>query len=229
MADLFDTAPTWPEPLLLSIYALYPRKTGRPAAFKRITEALDRICAGEIDGSPRTPAEAIEFLRGKVDEARVQMGGREQKFIPHMTTWLHQRRYLRVTLAQAAEMPKRLKACVRVLANYPKMPGLNVLSDRVEAFLPALKAIDKALERIEENPLKAGYSKQEAGAEAYLTARTALYRDAVSTWPVNELQFVPAPARFYDELRYDHDEAAWGRRFLNGYQAEREQLQRLVN
>lgn len=229
MTDLFDTAPAWPEPLLISIYALYPRKTGRPAAFKRITEALNRICSGEIDGSPRTTAEAIEFLRSKVDEARVQMGGREQKHIPHMATWLHQRRYLRVTLAQAAEMPKRLKACVRVLANYPKMPGLNVLSDRVEAFLPALKAIDKALERIEENPLKVGYSKQESNAESYLSYRTALYRDAVSTWPVDELQYVPSPARFYDEGRYDHDEATWKRKPANGYQSERDQIQRLVN
>jgi hypothetical protein len=54
MTDLFEAPPTYPESVLLSIYNAYPRRTGRPAALKRIAEALDRICQGEIDGSPRT-------------------------------------------------------------------------------------------------------------------------------------------------------------------------------
>jgi hypothetical protein len=229
MTDLFAPPPDYPEPLLISIYKAYPRPTGRPAALKRIREALDRICAGEIDGAPRTQVEAIDFLRTKTEEARVQMGAREKKFIPHVTTWLHQRRYLRVTLAQAAEMPKRLKACVRILALYPKMPGINVLTDRVEAFLPALNAINKALESMEENPLRVGYSKEEANAEAYLMDRTALYRDSVSTWSPEELQFVPNPKRWYEEMRYEQDPAIWQRRAVNGFEQERQQLQRLVN
>jgi hypothetical protein len=229
MTELFTEPADYPESTLVSIYNAYPRHTGRPQALRRIREALNRICMGEIDGAPRTQAEAIEFLRMKTEEARVQMGAREQKFIPLMATFLHQRRYLRVTLAQAAAMPKRLKACVRILALYPKMPGINVLSDRVAAFVPALNAIDKALERMEENPLRVGYAKQEANAEAYLSARVTAYRDAVSTWPVDEMQYVPAPAKFFDEARYEHDEATWARRPVNGFEQERSQLQRLVN
>jgi len=229
MTDLFTEPADYPETVLVPIYNAYPRRTGRPQALRRIREALNRICMGEIDGAPRTQAEAIDFLRTKTEEARVQMGAREQKFIPHMTTWLHQRRYLRVTLAQAAAMPKRLKACVRILALYPKMPGINVLSDRVAAFVPALNAIDKALERMEENPLRVGYAKQEANAEVYLSERVAAYRDAVSTWPVDEMQYVPAPAKFFDEARYEHDEATWARKPVNGSEQERSQLQRLVN
>jgi hypothetical protein len=228
MTELFAPPPTYPESVLLSIYNQYPRKTGRPAALKRIAEALDRICMGEIDGSPRTTAEAIEFLRMKTEEARRQMGAREQKFIPHFATYLHQRRYLRVTPAQAAEMPKRLKACVRILALYPKMPGLQVLSDRVEAFVPALNAIDKALERIEENPLRAGFGKPEEQAEKFLTSRVALYRDAVSLWPVEELQYVPNPQKWFDEQRFNHDEATWGRQPNNGFSVERDQLKRIL-
>jgi hypothetical protein len=55
------------------------------------------------------------------------------------------------------------------------------------------------------------------------------YRDAVSTWPVDEMQYVPAPAKFFDEARYEHDEATWARKPVNGFTQEREQLQRLVN
>jgi hypothetical protein len=229
MTELFAEPADYPETVLVSIYNAYPRRTGRPQALRRIREALNRICMGEIDGAPRTQAEAIEFLRMKTEEARVQMGAREQKFIPLMATWLHQMRYLRATLAQAAAMPKRLKACVRILALYPKMPGINVLSDRVAAFVPALNAIDKALGRIEENPLKIGFACPKFGAEAYLSARVTAYRDAVSTWPVDEMQFVPAPAKFFDEARYEHDEATWARKPVNGFEQERSQLQRLVN
>ncbi len=225
---LFEPTPEIPESVLLSIYNAYPRRTGRPAALKRIREALDRICGGEIDGAPRTQAEAIEFLRTKVEEARVRMGAREQKFIPHMATWLHQRRYLRVTLAQAAEMPKRLKTCVRILALYPKMPGINVLSDRVAAFVPALNAIDKALERMEENPLRVGPVRPEERAEVYLSERTALYRDAVSTWPAEDLQFVPRPEKWYSECRYEQPEESWKKKTIVNYETERNQILRIA-
>ena len=103
------------------------------------------------------------------------------------------------------------------------------MSGPVAAFVPALNAIDKALERMEENPLRVGPVRPEERAEVYLSERTVLYRDAVSTWPAEDLQFVPRPEKWYEECRYEQPEDSWKRKPVNGYQQEREQLQRLVN
>lgn len=239
MTDLLfdELTPTYPEAVLLSIYSAYPRKCNRKEALKRIREALDRICAGEIDGDKRTPQEAITFLRGKTDGARVEMGGREKNFIPHMTTWLHQSRYLRS--AAAVELPARMSACIRILALYPKMPEARVIAGQVQTFLPALAAIDKALERME----CAMHKPKDDGSFVYgimshavnvnverrLESRTELYAMAVKQWPVEDLQFVPNPKKWFDEARYDHDEQSWQRRAVNGFDQERQQLERVIN
>jgi hypothetical protein len=226
MTDLFAAPQPYPESVLLSIYNAYPRKTGRPAALKRTAEALDRICQGEIDGSPRTQAEAIEFLRVKVEEARRQMGAREQKFIPHMATWLNGRRYLRLELA-AIEKPKQLEVCAEILCLYPTSPKLLDIYANLDAFMPALAAIDKALDRIgaqEWNQMAIPQSPIR-----YLEARTRTYAMAVKQWPVEDLKYVPNPVKWFGEARYEQPEQSWQRQPVNDYISEREQLSRVLN
>lgn len=213
MTDLFAPSPTYPESVLLSIYKAYPRPTGRKAALKRIAEALDRICQGEIDGSPRTQAEAIEFLRVKTAEARRLMGAREQKFIPHMATWLFQRRYLRPELAAVIERPKNMHDCICILSDYPTSPDAMTIASNEDIWLPALAAINKALAR---------------HSAAHILRRTQLYAMAVNQWPVEDLKFVPNPVKFYSEAQYDRPEASWTRQPNRGFSDEREQLRRIL-
>jgi len=218
--QLFNDPPaTYPDSVLLSIYNAYPRKCNRKEALKRISEALDRICAGEIDGQPRSQPEAIAFLREKTDAARREMFGREEKWIPHATTFYHGSRYLRS--APKLELPPRLDACVGILSLYPKSSPANTIWDNIEAYLPALAAIDKALERMERtaHPLN---------CERSLKSRTEIYAMAVKQWPVADLQFVPAAKRWFDEERFNHNEQSWQRQCNDGFQAERDQISRLV-
>lgn len=224
MADLFAPPPTYPDSVLLSIYNAYPRRTGRPAALKRIREALDRICQGEIDGAPRTQAEAIEFLRVKTEEARRQMGARLQKHIPHPATFYHQSRYLRPELATAVEQPKRLNECIEILAEYP-----TVLAPfDPENYMPALMAIDKALEVMELRLVNYDQHGRKIHAIRRLKARTELYAAAVKQWPVEDLKFVPSPVKFYSEARYDQPSESWERKPARSYIQEREQLARIL-
>lgn len=229
MTDLFEPLPPWPEPVLLSIYNAYPRKENRKGALASISKALWRICEGEIDGHPRIQAEAVDFLRLKVEEARRQLGAREKKFIPLPTTWFNGRRYLRPELDQAVEKPKRLMDCMEILAEYPTSPKRSVIEDNLEVWLPALMAIDKALERMQ-NRLP-GHSLDNRGIHCArrLRSRTEIFAMAVKEWPPENLQYVPNPKRFYDECRYEQNEAAWQRKPTSGFAEERAQLQRLVN
>ncbi len=224
MSELFDTAPTWPEPLLLSIYALYPRRESRKQALVRIAESLTRICEGEIDGKPRTQEEAVAFLRIKTEEARRQMYGRLSQHIPMATTWFHQSRYLRPVI-EDCDLPKRLDSCIKILSIYPNQPSAEAIGQDPQAFAPALCAIDKALERMEKKILYVGPENH----ARRLASRTELYAAAVKEWPSEELKFVPSPKRWYEEYRYEQSEATWQRKPANGYQSERDQLQRLVN
>jgi len=223
MTDLFDAPAEFPESVLLSIYNAYPRKTGRPAALKSINKALWRICGGEIDGQPRTQAEAIDFLRIKTEEARRQMYGRLSARIPHMTTWLNQSRYLRPELKDC-ELPAQMSACIEILAEYPNQPPADAIGSDPASFALHLCAIDKALEYMERS--QPGLRRE--NHERRLKARTQLYAMAVSDWPVSDMQYVPSPRRFFDEHRFEQDPAIWRRKLVNGYDQERAQAQRLV-
>lgn len=233
MTDLFSAPLDYPESVLLSLYNAYPRKTGRPMALKRIREALDRICQGEIDGQPRTQAEAIEFLRVKTEEARRQLGAREQKFIPHFATFLHQRRYLRPELAVNEVLPMRLVECIWILSVYPNMPSVGNIRSNVNAFLPALTAIEKALEKVRGNPECSMFAMLEntkdGQASAYLSSRTRLYAMAVKQWPVEDLKFVPNPTKWFSESRFDQDERTWQRQPASDYVQGRQQLGRVFD
>src|SRR5271168_1590089 len=101
---------SWPPVALLSIYKLYPRKMAKAKAICEIRGALNRICDGEIDGKDRTMEEAIEYLRGKTEEALTTFAGRDKKYIPHPTTYYHQSRYLRPA-PQQADVPTRFDEC----------------------------------------------------------------------------------------------------------------------
>lgn len=218
---LFEATPDYPESVLISIYNAYPRKLGRPGALKRIREALDRICAGEIDGAARTQGQAIEFLRLKTEQFRREVGGREAKRIPHATTWFNQSRYLRPAI-EGCELPRRLESCIEILGEYPTMPSADVIGTDPHAFLPALAAIDRALARMEAiRP----YTKP----ERRLKSRTEIYAMAVKTWPESDLRYIPNPVKWYLECQYDQPESMWTRKPVNGFEQEREQLSQLLN
>lgn len=220
---LFPLTPECPASVLLSIYNLYPRKCNRKEALKRISEALDRICAGEIDGNPRTQAEAIAYLRLRTEWIRREMFGREEKFIPHATTFYHQQRYLRPAL-DPKDMPTRLESAVRILARYPKMPDEKIITKDIMAFMQALITIDRALDVLEHK----GARQTPDFCEGYLSGRTRTYASCVAQWPAQDLQFVPSPVKWFGEQRYEHPESSWTRKPANGFSQERDQLKRLI-
>ena len=220
MTSLFPS-PDWPEVILESIYALYPNRQDRKTSLKRIAEALTRICDGEIDGNPRMATEAIEWLRNRTNDARVAMNGKEKKWIPHSATWFNQRRYLRPKVVFGDSLPEDLEACINILALYPKMPSQAVIRGNVESFILAITAISKALSIINPDHLLA-YDE--------LSRRVRLYAIAVQQWPQDQLQYVPNPKRFFDERRWEQDEALWKRNILASpaWEAEREQIFRIL-
>ncbi len=61
------------------IYALYPRKIGRPVAIRAIIKALKRTDAG--------------ILKQAVSAYAASMQGQEVQFIPHPATWFNQERF----------------------------------------------------------------------------------------------------------------------------------------
>lgn len=203
-----------PTPVLLSLYNAFPRRTGRARALDELQVALDRITAGEIDGQPRTMEEAIAFLRERIDQFRTEMVGREARFIPHPSTWLHQSRYLRTTAALAP--PKRLTVCAEILAMYPKMPARAHIEGNLSTFLPALNVIDAVIEG------------QPAEFVNRLAERTALYAFHTSRWPEAEKRFIPSPLRWFGEHRYEHDEHQWIRNGSVSYLEERDQIARII-
>jgi len=69
----------------------------------------------------------------------------------------------------------------------------------------AIPAIVKALSLLS--------SREEIGDPvAWLTAKVEEYAAAVATWPANELQYVPYPATWFNQWRYDDDPAEWKRK-----------------
>jgi hypothetical protein len=213
-ADLFTKSREWTHAALMSIYVLYPNKQDRFTSLKRIREALDRICDGEIDNKPRTQQQAIDFLRKKTEEARKAFIGREKKWVPHSATFYNQSKYLMPRVTNDEVLPAQLEACVAILAAYPKTPGQPTIRANIQSFLPALSAIDAALKNISvEDLLK----------------RVKLYRSCVDEWPKEELRYVPNPAKWFTESRWNQDESLWRRQYqAPAYANEREQIARLI-
>jgi hypothetical protein len=204
----------WPEPVLESLYKAYPRKGDKKRCMSELIAALERICAGEIDGTGRNEREAIEYLRRQICAANAQMGSREKKFIPLLTTWLHQSRYLRSAMpVELAEISMR---AIAILALYPKMPSQEVIAKNAAAYFPAIVAIEQCL------------AHQPASYDEYLAERVALYSFWVSQWPKEDLQYVPGPARWFNERRFEQDESQWRRTRGQSWQDDRDQVRRVL-
>lgn len=217
MTELFEetTRHVWPQPTLMSIYNFYPNKQDRATSLKRIREALDRIVAGEIDGNPREPAEAVRFLREATNVARVFYLGRNRSFIPHSTTWYNQSRYLRPTIEDTQDLPEDLENCITILSRYPNIAsGESAIRANAVAFLPALKAISEALKVLP-------YSQ--------LLQRVKIYAECIEEWPKEERRYVPNAERWFREHRFNQKESQWRRQSRGNYQTERDQVRRVLN
>lgn len=207
--------PAWPDVVVETIYSAYPRKKGsKPKGLESIRKALDRIVAGEIDGQPRTPAEAIYFLRQATDEARREMFGRMSQFVPHVTTYYNQSRYVR---KQEKYVPEALGECRSILNAYP---GVHVTSSNIDAYMPVLKIIDGCIRGLK--------VRQGDAAASYIRQRVVRFAECVAKWPDDEHQYIPGPAKFFSEGKYEQHERHWTRKAANGFGAEREQLGRIM-
>ena len=203
---------TYPAATLLSLYAAFPRRTGRPRALDKLGEALDRISQGEIDGKPRTTEEAVPYLREKIMGFAVEMAGREAKWIPHPATWLHQSRYLRS--ARVEELPESLDDCIAILAKYPTAPSEHAIRHRLQSFMPVLRVIQKELEDLPSDvncPVPRNKPKM---VVSYLMERTMIYAQCVKSWAPEEVQYVPNPKKWFSERRYEQHQSIWKRRSL---------------
>lgn len=205
----------WPGVVVEAIYMAYPRKKGsKPKSLESIRKALDRIASGEIDGQGRAPADAIYFLRQKTDEARRELFGRLSQFIPYATTYYNQSRYLR---REEKYVPDALGECKLILETYP---GVKVSAANLDAHMPVLKIIDGCI-----RGLKA--SKGDAAA-SYIRQRVFRFAECVSKWPEEDMQYLPGPAKFFSEGRYEQHERHWTRKPVADFGSEREQLRRIL-
>jgi hypothetical protein len=214
MTDLLAIPNPFPVVLLDSLRKRFPfYSRGTPAgAMKALRGALDRLTQGELDGRPLSAEAAAAFLRGKIELARAEFGSRDKKYVPHFQSWLNGRRYLATT---PADTPKNLEEAVSILACYP-----TVIAVDVQAHIAVLQVIDQLIE----------FTRATHGvaAASYIRQRVMRYRELVSRWPSEELQFVPSPLKFFRERRHENDERFWQRTPKNGYESERSQLARLV-
>jgi len=90
-------------------------------------------------------------------------------------------------LSQGGALPAAVTAA-EIYAEYPRKQGK----------IAAMKAIGKAMLR--ENP-------------AHLLERTKAFAAVVARWPAEaKPHFIPHPATFFNEGRYDDDPATWERK-----------------
>lgn len=82
-------------------------------------------------------------------------------------------------------------------------PSLQKLSLAVYMLYPRKEGRDKALKAIERVLAKGAITELE------LQARTRAYAEAVAAWPKEERRFIPMPATWFNQGRYDDDPANW--------------------
>ena len=222
MTPLFEL-PTWSPQAVESIRELYPRKINKKAELKKIEDALTRIVNGEIDGTSRSPEQAILYLREQTNFARQSFAGREKQYIPHATTFYNQRRYLQYSQALTLEAlsPDRVKDAVTILFEYPNI--IRIPLDDINTYAPLILAVDKELMSL----MKQDRTRDEA--YNFLLSKTKRYAEAIQTWPKEELRYVPRAAKWFSDKRYNQNELLWFRERANsGYEAEREQVARVT-
>lgn len=220
MSDTLFPTPTFPEPALLSIYNLHPRKENRAQSLKRIREALTRICEGELDCQPRTEQQAIEYLRSATTKYREESAGKEKRWIAHSTTWFHQSRYLRTVVE---EVPKDLLDCIEILCEYPTAPKREILMRDPVPWMPTLRAISKA---IDNDHLS---SMMDVLPRDWLKNCVIMYAVCVAQWPEEDLRFVPSPINWFTRRNYEQNPAVWQRKSANNYESGRQQIARVLN
>lgn len=215
MTDFLTIPDPFPPALLDGLRKRYPHYgRGTPAgALKALRCALVRLTEGELDGKPLAPEEAAAFLRGKIEQARIEFAGREAKFIPHFQSWLNSRHYL--STAIEAPPPDNLQSAIEILALYPTVQHVDV-----KMHMPVLRIIDEHVKFYE--------ATHGSAAAAYIRQRVYRYAECVGKWPEHEKQFVPGAERFFRERRYEQSEDRWARTAAAGYQSERAQLQRIM-
>ncbi len=202
----------WPIVALEAIRKLYPRKVSKKAEMIALAKALQRISDGEVDGSHRTIEESISYMRERIAEAADILSPREEKYIPHLATYLNQRRYLTPTLPP----PANLEDAISILACYPTVTEVDI-----KAHMPVLRVLDEHCRY-----LQATHGGN--AAASYIRTRTIRYAECVRRWPESEMQFVPSPLKWFTERRYEQDEKWWVRTTANGFQGERDQISRLL-
>lgn len=201
----------WPAVAIAAIRQSYPRKKEKKRELVAIEKALDRLVQGER-GEAMVPADAVAFLRRRVANAKHSFAGREQKHIPHLTTFLNQSRYLTTTKEQP---PPNLADAISILSCYPTVTEVDV-----DAWMPVLRVIDAHVEFY-----KATHG---TAAASFLRTRAMRYAELVARWPDTEKQFIPGPMKWFTERRYEQSESLWQRTPANGFQSERDQLSRII-
>ena len=214
-ADLFSAqSDPWPDVVCESIRKPYPHPRDKKTEMAAVRRTLDRLCAGELDGEPMAPQAAIAFLREKVEGAAELFYGREKKFVPHLTTYLNQSRYLKT---ETTELPQNLEEAMSILKLYP---GISVHDVDVQSHLPVLKVIDAHIE----------YYKATHGAAAasFIRQRVFRFAECVAKWSEQEYQYIPNPMKFFGERRYEWPDSRYSRKAPTGYEAERQQIHRVA-
>jgi hypothetical protein len=214
--------PEWNEDAVASIYGLYPRKVDRKRGIVRICQALTRIANGEIDGKPRSAEESIAYLRERTEVARAKYAGRSKEYIPHVATFYHQRRYLSLKAVVTLDgiSNDRIMMAVNILSQFPGIGPIPM--DDLQPLAPLLLIVDNELEQLRHNRQLAG------GAYEYLLGKTRDYAAAVATWRSEDQQYVSSPEKWYALKRYRQPKARWRRDNSSGWQAEREQVARVI-
>lgn len=212
MVDELMVPEQFPEVAIESIRRSYLFLRQKKAEVAAIRKALDRLVVGET-GKGMSPEEAITFLRSRVVEARQSFVNRTKAFTPHLSTYLNQRRYLRVNIAEPLES---IEDAVSILACYP-----NITSVDIDAHMPILRIIDEHCKY-----LRATHG---SAAASYIRTRTIRFAECVKKWPDADMQFVPGPMKFFKERRYEQHERTWTRAAPNGFQSERDQLSSLIH
>jgi hypothetical protein len=211
MNDLLTVPDPFPLVAIESIRLIFPYPRNRKLELVCVHKTLERLVQGET-GSPMTPVEAITYLRGRLEVAKVAFAGRAKAYTPHLTSYLNGRRYL-ATLPQ--ETPKNLEDAVSILACYP-----TVIAVDVQAHIAVLQVIGELIEFTR--------ATHGAAATSYIRQRVARYRELVSRWPTDQIQYVPSPEKFFRERRHEQPDRMWERTPKNGYQSEREQIARIM-
>jgi hypothetical protein len=202
----------FPDVAIEALRRLFPHPRAKQAEMKCLRATLGRLVQGEVDGSPKTPQEAIAYLREKLAEAAQALTCREKRFTPHLTTWLNGRRYLTPTLPP----PANLEDAISILACYPTITEVDI-----DAHMPILRVIDEHCRYLE--------TTHGSAAASYIRTRTLRFAECVARWPSTDLQFIVSPLRFFKERRYEQRDDLWVRHATaNNFQSERDQLSRLL-